>query len=188
MKVKKIIFVDADQVVRGDLRELIEMDLKGAPYAYTPFCDSNRDTEGFRFWKQGFWRDHLRGKPYHISALYVVDLEKFRKMKAGDSLRSIYDNLSSDPNSLANLDQDLPNYAQNMVPIYSLPQQWLFCATWCSMDDLPSAKTIDLCNNPMTKEPKIYLITSALPYAKRIIGVTLSSLSFFNLRSQPSIS
>ena len=34
--------------------------------------------EGFRFWKQGFWQDHLRGKPYHISALYVIDLDRFR--------------------------------------------------------------------------------------------------------------
>lgn len=98
------------------------MDLGGAPYAYTPFCDSNTETEGFRFWKQGYWRDHLRGKPYHISALYVVDLLQFRRMRAGDTLRMIYDNLSADPNSLANLDQDLPNYAQAMVPIKSLPQ------------------------------------------------------------------
>lgn len=28
------------------------MDLGGAPYAYTPFCDTNTDMEGFRFWKQ----------------------------------------------------------------------------------------------------------------------------------------
>jgi UDP-glucose:glycoprotein glucosyltransferase len=59
--------------------------------------------------------------------------------------------------------QDLPNYTQHMVPIFSLPQQWLFCATWCSLDDLPKAKTIDLCNNPMTKEPKIEA-------AKRIVS------------------
>jgi Glucosyltransferase 24 len=45
-----------------------------------------------------------------------------RQIAAGDNLRVIYDNLSRDPNSLANLDQDLPNYAQNMVPIFSLPQ------------------------------------------------------------------
>ncbi len=25
---------------------------QGAPYGYTPFCDNNRDMEGFRFWKQ----------------------------------------------------------------------------------------------------------------------------------------
>ena len=33
---------------------------------------------------------------------------------------------------LANLDQDLPNYAQHSVPIHSLPQEWLWCETWCS--------------------------------------------------------
>lgn len=37
--------------------------------------------DGFRFWKQGFWETHLKGKPYHISALYVVDLAKFRLLK-----------------------------------------------------------------------------------------------------------
>jgi hypothetical protein len=26
--------------------------LQGAPYGYTPFCDTNTDMEGFRFWKQ----------------------------------------------------------------------------------------------------------------------------------------
>jgi hypothetical protein len=35
---------------------------------------------------------------------------------------------------LANLDQDLPNYAQHAVPIHSLPQEWLWCETWCSDD------------------------------------------------------
>lgn len=163
LSVKKVIFIDADQVVRGDVNDLVKMNLHGAPYAFTPFCDSNKDVEGFRFWKQGYWSDHLRGKSYHISALYVVDLQRFRRMKAGDSLRAIYDNLSADPNSLANLDQDLPNYAQHMVPIHSLPQEWLWCATWCSMETLPQAKTIDLCNNPMTKEPKIVAAKRIIP-------------------------
>lgn len=161
--------------------------LQGAPYGYTPFCDNNKDMDGFRFWRTGFWKDHLRGKPYHISALYVIDLVRFRcgackvaavsrrchpchvlfvraggwlslamgdhpkmvcsnlskyfvslnapgrllrllivlihclillssrQTAAGDQLRVIYDNLSKDPNSLSNLDQDLPNYAQHQV-------------------------------------------------------------------------
>lgn len=38
-----------------------------------------------------------------------------RQTAAGDQLRVIYDTLSKDPNSLANLDQDLPNYAQHQV-------------------------------------------------------------------------
>lgn len=34
LNVKKIIYVDADQIVRTDLRELTEIDLHGAPYGY----------------------------------------------------------------------------------------------------------------------------------------------------------
>lgn len=162
LSLEKVIFVDADQVVRADMGELYDMDIKGRPVAYTPFCDNNRDMDGYRFWRQGFWRDHLRGRPYHISALYVVDLVKFRETAAGDNLRVIYETLSKDPNSLANLDQDLPNYAQHTVPIFSLPQEWLWCESWCGNATKSRAKTIDLCNNPMTKEPK-------LQGAKRIV-------------------
>ena len=112
LDVKKIIFVDADQVVRADLKELVELDLEGAPYGYTPFCSSREDMAGFRFWDSGYWKSHLAGKPYHISALYVVDLVRFRQFAAGDRLREQYQALSRDPNSLSNLDQDLPN---NMI-------------------------------------------------------------------------
>ena len=41
----KVIFLDADQVVRADVKELWEIDLLGAPYAYTPFCDDNPEME-----------------------------------------------------------------------------------------------------------------------------------------------
>lgn len=155
LDVKKIIFVDADQVVRTDLKELRDLDLGGAPYGYTPFCDSRTDMDGFRFWKTGYWNSHLHGRKYHISALYVVDLQKFRKIAAGDRLRGQYQGLSQDPNSLSNLDQDLPNNMIHQVAIKSLPQEWLWCETWCSDEEKKKAKTIDLCNNPQTKEPKL---------------------------------
>jgi len=87
--------------------------------------------------------------------LYVIDLVRFRQLAAGDILRGQYQQLSADPNSLANLDQDLPNNLQHQVPIYSLPEDWLWCETWCSKDRLDRAKTIDLCQNPLTKEPKL---------------------------------
>ena len=60
---------------------------QGNALAYTPFCDNNRDMDEFRFWKGGFWETHLRGKPYHISALYVIDLARFRRQGAGDHYR-----------------------------------------------------------------------------------------------------
>ncbi|KAG7385218.1 UDP-glucose:glycoprotein glucosyltransferase 2 [Phytophthora boehmeriae] len=170
--VQKIIYVDADQVVRADLKELWELDMQGKPYGYTPFCDSRN--VGFQFWRQGYWKDHLRGKPYHISALYVVDLALFRQTAAGDMLRAVYSQLSADPNSLSNLDQDLPNYAQHQIPIFSLPQEWLWCESWCSDETKASAKTIDLCNNPKHKEPK-------LDMAKRVIAGELFNESWVEL-------
>lgn len=46
LDVKKFIFVDADQVVRGDLKELVELDLEGAPYGYTPMGSDREEMEG----------------------------------------------------------------------------------------------------------------------------------------------
>jgi UDP-glucose:glycoprotein glucosyltransferase len=156
------------------MMELMTYSLGGAPYGYTPFCESRTDMDGFRFWKSGYWANHLGNRKYHISALYVVDLKKFRQIAAGDRLRGQYQGLSSDPNSLSNLDQasccetqhahetcsqDLPNNMIHQVRIKSLPQEWLWCETWCSDASKANAKTIDLCNNPLTKEPKL---TSAM--------------------------
>uniref|UniRef100_G3QE58 UDP-glucose ceramide glucosyltransferase-like 1 n=1 Tax=Gorilla gorilla gorilla TaxID=9595 RepID=G3QE58_GORGO len=161
--VDKFLFVDADQIVRTDLKELRDFNLDGAPYGYTPFCDSRREMDGYRFWKSGYWASHLAGRKYHISALYVVDLKKFRKIAAGDRLRGQYQGLSQDPNSLSNLDQDLPNNMIHQVPIKSLPQEWLWCETWCDDASKKRAKTIDLCNNPMTKEPKLEAAVRIVP-------------------------
>ena len=66
LHVKKIVYVDADQVVRADMKELVELDLHGAPYGYTPFCSSRTEMDGYRFWKDGYWKSHLGDKPYHI--------------------------------------------------------------------------------------------------------------------------
>ncbi|KAL8706222.1 MAG: hypothetical protein Q9201_000728 [Fulgogasparrea decipioides] len=175
LSLDKVIFVDADQIVRTDMYNLVQHDLEGAPYAFTPMCDSRTEMEGFRFWKQGYWKSFLRGLPYHISALYVVDLHLFRQMAAGDRLRQQYHSLSADPGSLSNLDQDLPNHMQHVLPIHSLPQEWLWCETWCDDESLEKARTIDLCNNPLTKEPKLERARRQVPewglYDEEIRGV-----------------
>lgn len=63
------------------------------------------------------------------------------QIAAGDRLRGAYQGFSQDPNSLANLDQDLPNVMQEQIPIHTLDPSWLWCATWCSAESLAVAKT-----------------------------------------------
>lgn len=46
--------------------------------------------------------------------------------------------------SITVLDQDLPNNMIHQVAIKSLPQEWLWCETWCDNDTKKYAKTIDL--------------------------------------------
>jgi hypothetical protein len=55
LELERVIFVDSDQIVRTDLKELIDMDIKGAPYAYTPMGDdpARPEMDRFRFWKTG---------------------------------------------------------------------------------------------------------------------------------------
>jgi UDP-glucose:glycoprotein glucosyltransferase len=121
----------ADQIVRTDLKELVDEDLQGAPYGYAPMGDDKEEMEGFRFWKTGqslalpaaisstssvadasdcsrcasagYWLQALRGRPYHISALYVVDLKRLRQTATGDMLRGQYQGLSQDPHSLGQI-------------------------------------------------------------------------------------
>lgn len=51
----------------------------------------------------------------------------------------------------------------HQVAIKSLPQEWLWCETWCDDKSKRKAKTIDLCNNPKTKEPKLTAARRILP-------------------------
>lgn len=160
----RIIYIDADLTVRSDLKELVDLDLEGAPYGFTPMCEDREDMKQYRFWESGYWEKVLGSHfKYHISAMFVVDLGTFRQLFVGHYLRDSYQKLSSDPNSLANLDQDLPNNLQHRVPIFSLPSKWLWCESWCSPVTKKDAAIIDMCNNPATSEAKTVAIKRIVP-------------------------
>jgi UDP-glucose:glycoprotein glucosyltransferase len=163
-RISRIVYVDSDDVVRADYAELMRMDLEGAPYAFTPFCEDRPEMEEFRFWNDGYWRNILNGKRYHISALFVVDVERLKGQATGDYIRKAYKDLHYDRQSLSNLDQDLPNLLQDKgVRIFSLPQEWLWCGSWCSDAAMEVAKTIDMCNNPKTKTGKLEYARANIP-------------------------
>ncbi len=56
------------------------------------------------------------------------------------------------------LSQDLPNNMIHQVPIKSLPQEWLWCETWCDDTSKKKAKTIDLVTQRLWICQKIGLI------------------------------
>lgn len=159
----KIVYIDADQVVRSDLRELVDLDLKGHVYAMVPYCEDKEEMGPFRFWEHNYWKNHLKGRSYHMSSLFVVDLKELRRQSVADIIRAEYHLLSRDPNSLANLDQDVLNNLQNYIPIYSLPQEWLWCDTWCPLETKTKAKSIKLCDNPKTFESKLDQAVRIIP-------------------------
>jgi UDP-glucose:glycoprotein glucosyltransferase len=125
LELNRIGYRDADQIVRTDLIQLMRMDFGKASYAFTPICESRPETAPFRFWKQGYWETILKeaGMLYHISALFAIELPKFRQMAAGDLLRSHYQLLAPDCGSLSDLDQDLPNFAQLTTVMRHLRRQ-----------------------------------------------------------------
>ena len=62
-------------------------------------------TRMVRLIKSYVWHQFTQEIALFFSALYVVDLKRFRRIAAGDRLRGQYQGLSQDPNSLSNLDQ-----------------------------------------------------------------------------------
>jgi UDP-glucose:glycoprotein glucosyltransferase len=52
-------------------------------------------------------------------------------------------------------DTEGPSFACSDCIYDCAAQEWLWCETWCGNATKKYAKTIDLCNNPLTKEPKL---------------------------------
>jgi hypothetical protein len=50
-----------------------------------------------------------------------------------------------------------PNYAHSHIPLYSFPHNGLWRERWCSDETMAEGKTIDLCNNPLTKTMKLFI-------------------------------
>lgn len=86
--------------------------------------------------------------------------------------------------------QDLPNNMIHQVPIKSLPQEWLWCETWCDDSSKKRAKTIDLVSTVWLLQSYVTIewpILEALPYfrSKRlycyvnVFSTSVFSFSFY---------
>lgn len=72
----QVIFVDADQIIRADMAELYDMDIDGKPLAYTPFCDNNKEMDGFRFWNQVINSMFCRNELQFVTPALVCQLAR----------------------------------------------------------------------------------------------------------------
>ena len=153
----RVIFVAPDVLVRSDLMELMNLDLDEAPLGLVPICNSRKEADSLRFWRTNPWKEHLDGNWWHSTSLMVIEVAAFREDSYGDTLRAYYKQLTSERLMQSTLDQDLVNYAQDKVPIYSLPQEWSWCETFCSDQTMDEAHTISFSSNKLTKTPKMHL-------------------------------
>ncbi|GMM59094.1 hypothetical protein DAKH74_057110 [Maudiozyma humilis] len=79
--------------------------------------------KGKGYWNEGYWKSMLHDNGltfYSIEPAFVINLAGLRQSNAGDKLRLHYQRLSTDVQSLFNIDQDLLNNIQMEVPLGSL--------------------------------------------------------------------
>ena len=83
---------------------------------------------GHGYWDEGYWQKSLKSRGlsfYTVNPGFVINLDEFRRMDAGEKMRIHYQRLSADPNSLLNVDQDLINDIQLEVPLHKLDRSLL---------------------------------------------------------------
>ena len=147
LDISRVIFIDPSFKVETDLMELMNMDLGEAAIGLSSFCDSNARNETYneRFWTNGFWNNFLNGNrlPHYYSLdIFVADLNQLREQRYADIIRSSYQKLSTNPDSLNILDQDLINYIQILLPIHPLEDNWYWSEQWCTDESYKTAKLI----------------------------------------------
>lgn len=95
--------------------------LEEVKHKKTPF--SLFKMKGNGYWNEGYWKKMLQDNGlsfYSIEPIFVINIKRIRELNAGDKLRLHYQRLSTDVNSLLNIDQDLINNLQIEVPLGTL--------------------------------------------------------------------
>jgi UDP-glucose:glycoprotein glucosyltransferase len=134
----RVIYIDPTQIVRTDLIDLARMHINDWPFALPPMCESNAPP--------GEWPNVLKNKTYkyHNSEFFLVDLPSFKRSSGADWTRLVFHQLVGEMGRQEHADQDVLNVVQDRVPVFSLPQEWLWCDSWCPAEDMQSAKVLSI--------------------------------------------
>ncbi|AET39847.1 Kre5p Ecym_5056 [Eremothecium cymbalariae DBVPG len=128
--VSRIMFLDVmfpynhiNKLIILSLKETDTPDLAALKNLKTRAYFTMKQHRGNGYWEEGYWKKFLGEnnlKFYDFSSTFVVDMARYRDTQAGHYLRIHYQRLSSDINSLLNIDGDLANSLQLILPIRTL--------------------------------------------------------------------
>ena len=169
-ELENVVYMSPNLICRADLSTLVNLELYNAPYAFPSMCEDKENGDVDMFWKHGYWHEILgkNGLNYHSSEMFVANLTRIRDLGIGNVLRSHYQKLSSDSQSLHILDQDLVNNLQGRIKIETLSNVWGWTDKWCPKSTLQGAKIITYEENESDDErgSKGLVVSQEIPELK----------------------
>lgn len=146
--VDKILYMDGDTIVRGSLKELWELDLKGKTLGMSIEPTANRQRKK----ELG-----LKTRYYYNSGVLLVDLNRWRQIRAEELMVDFYRKKNG---NLFAADQDIINGAlkdeicpilpkYNFCNIYYQYQYWFLCKLLKPLEYFSESQFVDSLNNPI---------------------------------------
>lgn len=134
MLVSKLLFVDV--LFPSNIDQVVYMSPHDTTFDPITLLDENSSKKtsfslfkmtGHGYWEEGYWKKMLHDHGlsfYSIEPGFLINLKRIRELNTGDKLRLHYQRLTTDINSLINIDQDLINNLQMEVPVGSLKRTY----------------------------------------------------------------
>lgn len=130
LKSKKLLFLDT--MIPKNVKYLVALSLSDDSFPLDKIAELCTNsvfalqkcvTKEDSYWNQGYWKQYLEKNRlpfYNLSSTFIINMEKFRSIKAGDKIRIHYQRMSKDVYSLSNIDFDLVNNLQLEIPMSAI--------------------------------------------------------------------
>ena len=151
MLVSKLLFIDV--LFPSNIEQVVYMSPLGETFDPIALLDENSSKKtsfslfkmtGHGYWEEGYWEKMLGDHGlsfYAIDPGFLINLKRIRDLNTGDKLRLHYQRLSTDINSLINIDLDLINNLQMEVPVGTLKPKY---STLIQKDDTYLSKWLPI--------------------------------------------
>jgi UDP-glucose:glycoprotein glucosyltransferase len=147
LDVERVISFEPGMVLRGDVAELLRLDMGGAPCAFVPFPRAEtKEMNSTVFWGRGFWRN-LNLSRHYRGAVFVVDLPRWRHFGVGELVRENMNGWAVDYHMCADLEDQVVSYVQVHVNVFPLPEEWGWCWGWYDEGTEKGAKAVGACRS-----------------------------------------